>query len=94
MLDEAAQLTEELKSEGRQEGRTALLHLELFRKSVADELEALSLKCHLYPVNSIGAPPLSLLLPLSPPPSLPLSVSFSLQAVEKTRFCVLAHTHV
>ena len=32
----------------------ALLHLELFRKSVADELEALEMRCHLYPVNSIG----------------------------------------
>ena len=92
MLDEAAQITEELKSEGRQEGRTALLHLELFRKSVADELEALSLKCHLYPVNSIGAPPpLSLAPSLSP--SLPPSFGVLLTASRRKDSFLRAGTH-
>ena len=81
MLDEAAQLAEELKNEDRQEVRTALLHLELFRKSVADELEALTLKCHLYPVNSIGAPP-------SPPPSLDPSLP---QSFPPSLFRCLSH---
>jgi uncharacterized protein (DUF885 family) len=56
MLGKVALLADELKKTGGDEAgnKKALLHLELFRKSVADELEALSLRCHLYPVNSIG----------------------------------------
>eukprot|EP00277_Geminigera_cryophila_P029600 CAMPEP_0179488906 /NCGR_PEP_ID=MMETSP0799-20121207/64427_1 /TAXON_ID=46947 /ORGANISM="Geminigera cryophila, Strain CCMP2564" /LENGTH=207 /DNA_ID=CAMNT_0021304567 /DNA_START=54 /DNA_END=674 /DNA_ORIENTATION=- len=54
ILAQVETLAAEIKAETGEEAQQARLHLELFRKSVADELEALSLRCHLYPVNSIG----------------------------------------
>jgi len=54
VLRQVATLAAELAADEGSQARKARLHLELFRKSVADELTALSLKCHTYPVNSIG----------------------------------------
>lgn len=54
ILEQVEALAAEIKGEDSDEASKARLHLELFRKSVADELEALSHRCHLYPVNSIG----------------------------------------
>jgi uncharacterized protein (DUF885 family) len=54
VLAQVEALAAEVQGEEGEEARRRALHLELFRKSVADELDALSLRCHLYPVNSIG----------------------------------------
>ena len=54
VLAQVEALAAEVAAEEGEAARRRALHLELFRKSVADELDALSLRCHLYPVNSIG----------------------------------------
>jgi len=54
VLAQVEALAAEVQGEEGEEARRRALHLELFRKSVTDELDALSLRCHLYPVNSIG----------------------------------------